>query len=214
MKKFLALLLAVMMIASMSITVFADNGSDSTPANDLAADLGGAEGDTLSKKDVTVIADGLSGTNKPDTVYHVVVTWASLDFTFKFDTALTDMVWDPVSHTYMAPDGADEGTELDALTGKWANGDATTETKANAVTVVNHSNATVNVNATVSKTEATNGVLTKVALAENDSGELASAEGKALDAAEITCVYNVTVEGTPTIVTQFTVDTVTLTIGA
>ena len=84
MKKFFAILLAVMMIAAMSVTAF-------------AAELPENATDDTKSKDVT--ANYVAGTSA-DAVYLVEIVWGSMEFTY---TAASEGTWKPESHTY---DGA------------------------------------------------------------------------------------------------------------
>lgn len=192
MKKFLALLLAVMMIASMSVTAFAaDNG----PADNVYAQQNATTPTAPSSKEVKVTSKTADG-NTPGVVYHVVVTWKELAFEYNFDQNAAAAIWDPASHTYKDANG-------NALTGSWTTGSITDGVKVN-----NHSNAVVYVSAAVGANPV-NGVTTTIT-PDNDN-ELESAEGMAYTtSAEWTC--DVAVGGTPTVIQEFTANTVTLTI--
>lgn len=84
MKKIFSILLAVMMIAAMSVTAF-------------AAELPENATDDAKSKDVT--ANYVAG-ESVGTVYKVDIEWGSMEFTY---TAASEGTWDPESHTY---DGA------------------------------------------------------------------------------------------------------------
>ncbi len=83
MKKIISIVLAIAMIAALSVTAFAAT-VETVPGTDSA--------------DVNVVIDGDSLVNV-DTVYSVDVTWDSLDFTYSFSDDETN-VWDPSTHTY------------------------------------------------------------------------------------------------------------------
>lgn len=82
MTKLFSLLLAVMMIATMSVTAFAANVDDTN---------------TSDSKNVT--ANYVAGTSA-DAVYLVDIAWGSVMFTY---TSASEGTWDPETHTY---DGA------------------------------------------------------------------------------------------------------------
>ena len=86
MKKLFALILAVMMIATLSVTAFAAE----LPAESVNGD---------KSKDVT--AKYVAGT-EATAVYMVDIEWGAMEFTY---TAASEGTWDPESHTY---DGVSE----------------------------------------------------------------------------------------------------------
>ena len=81
MKKIFSILLAVMMIAAMSVTAF-------------AAELPTDATDDTKSKDVT--ANYVAGTSA-GAVYLVEIEWGSMEFTY---TAASEGTWDPENHTY------------------------------------------------------------------------------------------------------------------
>lgn len=119
MKKIISVLLAVALIAAMSVTVFA-----ATPAAQTIQELSGT---ATGQVDVKIAKNAEQDITK---VYYVDVTWDSLDFTYTFNKSKTN-TWQPGSHTYTEEGNAN------------ANWDKTSAT----VTVTNHSNAAVVVSA-------------------------------------------------------------------
>ncbi len=100
--------------------------------------------------------------DKSNVIYSVDVTWGSMEFTY---TSPAQGTWNPDTHAY---DGAQ-------TTGTW-----TCEDGANAITVINHTNAAVNVNLTYASAEtyaAISGSFDKAELA------LATAAGTTVDQA-------------------------------
>lgn len=142
--------------------------------------------------DVEVKIDATS-VDSIETVYYVDIEWEALEFTYTFDGTEKN-TWDPETHTYTE---ANDGN---------ANWDKTSI--ADAITVTNHSNEAISVAATDSVT--LNGV-TATTTADFD---LPSAVGYAVDAAEITNTFDVSVAGVPTIEEGFTIGTITVEISA
>lgn len=83
MKKIISVLLAVALIAAMSVTVFAETIQT---ANGSATNM-------------VKVAVNSNNTGKTDGVYYVDVTWTSLDFTYSFSNDETN-TWNPQTHTY------------------------------------------------------------------------------------------------------------------
>lgn len=106
-RKAMVLLLALILALSVS-------------AGALAASETGLRGE---QNKVTVVVKGASGA--PAVVYHVVIAWDALTFTY--DYGQTAQVWDTTNHQYQTTTG----------TPGWD------KTTAN-ITVTNHSNAAVN----------------------------------------------------------------------
>lgn len=144
----------------------------------------GAEGNS-STNDVDVIIDG---TENLETVYSVTVDWESLDFTYTYDEGA---VWNPDTHTYS------ENTA-----GGWD------KTSAN-VKVTNHSNDDVSIAATMNS-YTQNGVTAAIS---NGTFDLATGEGLTYESAANNS-FGVSVTGTPTTDTSFTIGTVTVAISA
>ena len=86
MKKLFATLLAIIMLASMTVTAFAseNTGATSTPT------------------DITVNGSFVSGTAGAETI-SADIAWEAMDFTY---TGASQGTWNPATHTY---DGATEG---------------------------------------------------------------------------------------------------------
>lgn len=185
MKKFLALLLAVMMIASMSITAFAaDLYYD--PTNDSSNETNTTTGDVL----VTV-----DGTANVTHTYYVVVTWKEMSFKYSFASGTT---WDPENHQYVNANGT---------VGAWDKGEV-----AQAITVTNHSDASVTADAKfdTGDSKTTNNVTATVAC-ESASETIGSAEGKAFNDSSLSITYKVSIdEKTPTTNDPFTLGTITV----
>lgn len=206
MKKFLALLLAVMMIASMSITAFADDVTENNLyATQQTANPTGKD-DSLASHDVNVTSKLFDGETTITPTYHVVVTWETLAFEFTFNQSATEAKWNPATHTYQYVTG--DGT-LEDLTGKWtgtyAAADGASATITDAVKVDNHSDADVYVTASAGTGD--NGVTTT--LTPDSDNKLNTAEGLDKDTYDSwTC--DVTVAGTPTVLETFVANTVTL----
>ena len=87
MKKFFALLMALVMVFSMSSVAFALGANKVNESTGLGAEDGEVK--------VTVQE------NADDTIYYVEITWGTLEFTY--DMSATK--WDPTTHTYRESDG-------------------------------------------------------------------------------------------------------------
>lgn len=124
MKKILCIVLAISMLFAMALTATAALGS-----SDLGA---GTQGGT--EKPVNVIVNGVETAS---TVYYVVISWGSMDFTYDFDEA--GRVWDPETHKDVVTEG-NKAWEVDTENGQVAIG---AEGVKSEVTVTNHSNAKV-----------------------------------------------------------------------
>ena len=105
MKKALAILLTLALMCA-GLTVFAESTTVSSPGETAEIDVQGK----------------YAASAPPATVYHVDVSWGSMEFTYN---AATQGSWNPSTHSY------DEGSQA-----SW-----TYETNANVITVKNHSNA-------------------------------------------------------------------------
>lgn len=143
---------------------------------------------------VEVIIDSTTLTSI-EKVYYVDVEWEALDFTYSFNNTDNKNIWNPLDHTYSEENGATED-----------NWDKTII--EDAITVTNHSNAAVGIAATDSVT------LNGVTASTSADFDLPSAVGYAVDAAEITNTFDVSVAGVPTIEEDFTIGTIVVTISA
>lgn len=137
MKKLGALLMALVMVLSLSVTAFADNMTNTIEA---------VEDNTATTEVVENAAShGVYGTFTSTgtlvTVYHVDIAWDSMQFTYTVDG--DTLTWSPNDHEYKSTAGAAGGT--------WTN-------TGNTVTIENKSNAKVNAALTLDQT--TNGDVT------------------------------------------------------
>ena len=130
----------------------------------------------------------IAGSEDLQTVYSVDVAWDSLDFTYNFTGS---DVWDPEDHTYSST-GA----------GGWANASAT-------ITVTNHSNATIRAKASFAGGASSLTRNDVTATLSNPSFTVNSAVGTAPDAAP-NGTFTCTVSGVPSITSNFTVGTITI----
>lgn len=91
-KKFISLLLAVLMIASVSITAFAEEETEPT------VEVTGGQ-----SADVTInITDENGNPLNPTLVYRVVITWKDLEFKVQ----ATEVHWIPIGQFYWLEEGA------------------------------------------------------------------------------------------------------------
>ena len=137
MKKALAILLTLALMCA-GLTVFAESATVSSPG------------------DTTIDVQGkYAASAPPATVYHVDVSWGSMEFTYN---AAPLGSWDPSTHSYV------EGSEA-----SW-----TYAANANVITVKNHSNAgiTASFNFEAEEGFGVEGVFSDVAF------DLETAEGK------------------------------------
>lgn len=196
MKKFLALLLAVLMIAGMSVTAFAT----SVDSGDIKDEAGNAGSQSA---DVKINITGEDGKPlEPTVIYRVVVAWKDLEF----KVTATEAVWEADEQHYKLTDGK------------------LVEDQFGTLTITNHSNAPVTINAAFDGAEdgtplvskVTGGITATMALTEGEltGGKLVvdSAEGYGDNPPYI--VYTVTPSGTPQNVPDlaYTVDKISITI--
>lgn len=122
---------------------------------------------TEPPKDTNIVVNGTyAETGTPDTVYKVDLAWGSMEFTYTANA--NERVWNPDTHEYTEP----------GYTGEWSCTEG-----ADTVSVTNHSNAAVEADfsyAAADSFEEITGTFT------NASVSLPTAEGKALDAVELT----------------------------
>ena len=181
MKKFLAILLSLVMVLSLSMIAFAE---DVAPNGDGSGDV-----DVQVKdKDGNLIEDY-------EKVYSIDLEWDSLVFTFKADQDADELVWDPETHEYSN------------LTGAWE------DNTDREITITNHSNDSVSYAAAFSDGSTSYTKSGVTAYLNGDDGTLDTAEGTLVeDAPFYTYTVNLDDESVPTMLTTFTVDTVTITL--
>lgn len=189
MKKMFALILALAMVMTMGATVFAA---------------------TVDSQTGNVVVDITNGNVSDETnipVYHVVIAWGDLEFSYNFEgyTNLTKK-WDPETHAYVIH-GTQNGQEVVA-TGKWEGN------TSNTVTVTNHSDDDVAVSAKFGDANSITNEGITATLSDNEFN-LATAVGT-LVANAPKDTFTVTVSGTPTTTdaTDFGVGIITVTISA
>lgn len=183
MKKFLTLLLALSLVACMSLTVSAETFDN----DDFDA------GNPTSVSTVSInLKESTTGTDA-GIVYKVDVTWAGTNLVYTIENGAEAMVWNPETHAYELSNQA-------TANGSWGDSMVTAE-------VVNHSNTSIE--ATLTGLVNTNGVGFTT---NRDDVTLASAaEGDSLGnpGAAPSIVFEITPTGTPT--KDFTIDfTITL----
>lgn len=205
MKKFLALILTLALVMSMSTVAFAEDFVGNGEWNE----------ETLGDKSTNNVQ--VTVNNGGDAiVYRIVITWEPLAFTYDFGSGA---VWNPETHEYDLPNDADG----------WG-GNNTAD-----ITIKNHSNADVNFSTAfnydntpaVSATE--KGVTAALASAgaTEENGKLSSTiesadadayrdmNGDGVVDGTPTATITVTVSGTPTVTTgNIAVGTITVTISA
>lgn len=122
MKKLTALVLALVMVLSLSVAAWADTTLTSV------TDPGNTD-----SHGVFATYDG-TGTSIANTKYKVVISWGALAFKYTVDTSNTDVDWDPDTHTYVSKTNGGYAGTWSTLSGN--------EEDAK-VTLTNHSNAAV-----------------------------------------------------------------------
>lgn len=105
-------------------------------------------------------------TGTPGTVYKVDIAWGSMEFTYTVNKS--NETWNPADHTY-----TNEGSD-----GVWS-----CESGADEITITNHSNAAVKAGFSYAPAKRYAGITGGFTFAELS---LPSAEGKAVDASELT----------------------------
>lgn len=181
MKKFLTLLLALSLVACMSLSVSAATITDFSTGNPTSVSTV-----SINLKESTAGDAGI--------VYMVDVTWAGTNLEYTIQNGNEAMVWDPVNHVYKLNDQAEE------VQGSWG------ESKVTA-TVVNHSNTAIE--ATLTGLAETNGV--SFTANQDDVTLPSAAEGESLGkpSAAPSFAFVITPTNTPT--KDFTINfTITL----
>lgn len=168
MKKFLALILALVLAFSLGTVAFAADASETDNVVDSRL-----TGET-NKETTTVTVNTTAGA--VGKIYYVEVAWETL--AFEYNSA--DVTWDPDTHTYTNANSA------------WANGGKI----ENAITVTNHSNDEVTVSTAFAT--ANMGVTAAITVNAGDatleSADIVAYDEPG-DAASVS--YDVTVSGTP-----------------
>lgn len=161
----------------------------------LSATAFAATYDTLTdegiseNKDVVIKVTAEGEDEDAEKVYKVVINWDELTFNFFSTVSAEDLTYDPNTHEYTN------------IAGDW-------EKTTAAISVENHSNAEVVVNASMSN----DGVVVHGVTATLTGDEAEQKLGSALALSEApTAEYTVSIEGTPRIL-NFTIGTVEVTI--
>lgn len=141
MKKFLTLLLALSLVACMSLSVSAETVTFDNDDTDAfkAGNLTSSSAVSINLKESTAGTDA-------GIVYKVDVTWAGTNLEYTIENGEDVMVWNPNNHTYEVKNG-EEGVQ--DVQGSWTKDTVT-------ATVVNHSNTAIE--ATLTGLAGTNGV--------------------------------------------------------
>ena len=168
MKKFLTLALALAMVLTLSINVFAVEyvGSES-----------GTKAESVPTNNTSIEVNAETQANPEDKVYRVDIAWEAMTFTY---TEGNQGTWNPTNHTYSNPE-----------VGTWSD--------AAKITVTNHSNAPVSVDATCNKETGNDGLaitFEKTADADDDDKLTAGVVDEFETADKIE--YTVSVSGTLT----------------
>lgn len=204
MKKFVSIILVLAMVFSFGINAFA------------AEVIQGVTGSNSADSPVDIVVHNNESTA---IIYRIEVTWGTLAFTYHLNENLG--VWDPLSHEY-SQSAIDKGWHEESGDDTVSNF-GNTITRANAVTVMNHSNAAIVVTAEYGQT-GNNGYTADIYKSGSDNTSdntinLPTAEEKAVDAAELKAVYDISLTVDPeqlpdTNMDATTVGTVTVTITA
>ena len=190
MKKFLAFILTLALVMSMSVAAFAE-GDELRPSFPNDGDPSG----NTSEGEVNVTIQNGSQT----VVYKVDVIWDALTFTYDFGAGST---WDPTTHTYT--DGTGAG---------WVVGEECLASASANITVKNHSDAVVYAAAAFAggQTKVENGVQVDVADTVLELGNAAEEAYADLNNTP-TKTIEVTVSKKPDVTTNFTIPGVIVTI--
>lgn len=177
MKKLLAIVLTLALLAAMSTAAFAETYDTLTEAG------------ISETEDVIINVTAEGDEENADKVYKVVITWDELTFNFVSSVSADELTYDPETHEY------------ENMAGNW-------EKTSARVTVENHSNAEVVVDASMTNDAVAVHGVTATLTGDEAAQELKSALG--LSEAP-TASYEVSVDGTPGIL-NFTIGTVEVTI--
>lgn len=184
MKKLLTLMLALVFAFAMSVNIFAAEANTDGEKLDPTK----TNNSTTANVDVKI-----SGSDNLETVYSVVVTWESLDFTYNFGEA---DLWDPTEHNYSS---SGTGTE-----GGWTDNTA-------VITVTNHSNANIRAKASFAEEAQSLTRNDVTASISNPSFTVSSAVGTEYNSAP-NGTFTCTVSGVPSVTSDFNIGTITITI--
>lgn len=132
MKKLIALLLAVLLLAGMGTTAYASAPAETPAPPTGGIDMGGSEGTTGEIAPVSLPINGSFQPFDSGTVYQVRLEWSGLSFTY---TPANNGTWDPETLSYSGGGAA-----------KWVS-DAGT---CGSITLTNHSEAAINYTISVS----------------------------------------------------------------
>lgn len=145
MKKFIALILAVLLIASMSVTAFAADVAD-----------GDITSNTANKKtgDVKVqVTDAAGNVFTADATYFVVITWGDLIFDLEVANPKTNITWDGDKYNIVGGNWDDETTHYVTVTNKsdakvaisaaFSNGNKTSEKKYEVAATITNGDKTL-----------------------------------------------------------------------
>ena len=184
MKKLVSLVLALVLALAMSVNVFAGE------ANTQGTELDPTKTNNSTTADVDVKIAGQESLKK---VYSVDVTWESLNFTYTFSGTNE---WNPDEHAYEA--GAEGG---------W--GDHVSAD----IKVVNHSNAAIRAKASFAGGASSLKRNDVTATISNPSFTVATAVGTLVESAPH-ATFTCSVTGVPSVITDFNVGTITISIEA
>jgi len=175
-------LLALALVLTMALTVSVFAVGENLTGTKLTA-LSGANSSAEATVDIKI--GGIGDLKK---VYSVVVTWESLDFTYTF-TQNHD--WNPDNHSYAVQDGG------------WTD-------DSSLITVTNHSNTAIKAKAAF-KTGG-NSLSSNDVTASINHSEVTINSAVGTEFANAPCeTFEVSVTGVPSVTTNFTIGTVTIT---
>ena len=167
MKKITALILAMMMSFALSIGANAALSADESDSREVRLEV-------IQRND-------------SEKIYSVDVSWPNLSFTYNHGTG----TWNPATHSY-TQSGQNWVTTQHHSALEEGNG-----LKSSNITITNHSNAGIKYEAEYSKGDLDQNGVTVSLVGVEEPKTLPSAEGKAMNAAELIGEFYVQVEGTP-----------------